>query len=146
MKLVEAVASIVCATLLDPHVLAKARRRKKAFTRNNGKLPFLTVVKLLLANSKKTIAATLDGFFKEVSKSAGLSDDNNDIIICSQQAFSKARGGIDHTISKNALIEFWTFFVLQKATIIREDLEGYGEFRSLQLTGLKSLFLHENSF
>ena len=28
MKLVEAVASIVCATLLDPHVLAKARRRK----------------------------------------------------------------------------------------------------------------------
>ena len=98
MKLVEAVASIVCATLLDPHVLAKARRRKKAFTRNNGKLPFLTMVKLLLANSKKTIAATLDGFFKEVSKSAGLSDENNDIIICSQQAFSKARGGIDHTI------------------------------------------------
>ena len=65
MKLVEAVASIVCATLLDPHVLAKARRRKKAFTRNNGKLPFLTMVKLLLANSKKTIAATLDGFLRK---------------------------------------------------------------------------------
>lgn len=137
MKLVEAVASIVCATLLDPHVLAKARRRKRAFTRNNGKLPFLTMVKLLLANSKKTIAATLDGFFKEVSKSAGLSDENNDIIICSQQAFSKARGGIDHTIFQECFNRVLDFLCSSESHDYQRRLGGLWGIQVIAIDGSK---------
>ena len=62
MHKVDAVASIVCSTLLNPDVLEKSRRRKGAFTRNNGKLPFWTMMKLLLSNTKKTISSTLDDF------------------------------------------------------------------------------------
>ena len=96
MHKVDAVASIVCSTLLDPDVLEKSRRRKGAFTRNNGKLPFWTMMKLLLSNIKKTISSTLDEFFTSLSKSAGIPLSN--VKSCSQQAFSKARSGIDHTI------------------------------------------------
>ena len=54
MKFVKITADIVCKTLMDPHILENARRRKGAFTRNCGKLPFWTVMKLLLINIKKT--------------------------------------------------------------------------------------------
>lgn len=65
MKLIQILTDIVCSTLLDPEALDRARRRKGAFTRNCGKLPYWTVMKLLLKNSKRTVSACLDEFFQE---------------------------------------------------------------------------------
>ena len=107
MKLIEIVADIVCKTLLDSKVLNNARRKKGAFTRNNGKLPYWTMMKLLMSNIKKSISSALDDFFTEVRKLAGLPADET--AICSQQAFSKARSGIDHTIFQecfNRVLDF----------------------------------------
>lgn len=98
MKLVEMVTNVICNTLLDPELLKKSRRRKGAFTRNNGKLPYLTVMKLLLGNAKKSISATLDDFFLKLCDKAGMPTDKT--IVCSQQAFSKSRSGISHLIFK----------------------------------------------
>lgn len=58
MKLIQILADIICKTLLDPDALAKSRNRQGAFTRNCGKLPYWTLVKLLLSNVKKTISAS----------------------------------------------------------------------------------------
>ena len=93
MKLIQVLADIICSTLLDPDALDRARRRKGAFTRNCGKLPYWTLMKLLLKNSKRTISASLDEFFHEISLASGAS-----VPGCSQQAFSKARTGISHSI------------------------------------------------
>lgn len=98
MKLIQILADIICNTLLDPYVLERARNRKGAFIRNCGKLPYWTLIKLLLRNSKKTISASLDEFFTELRHLSGASI--SDTVKCSQQAFSKARSGIDHSIFK----------------------------------------------
>ena len=66
MKLTQILADIICDTLLDPNALDRARRQKGAFTRNCRKLPYWTLVKLLLSNVKKTISASLDSFFHEL--------------------------------------------------------------------------------
>lgn len=96
MKLIQILADIICETLLDPVVLANARTREGAFTRNCKKLPYWTVMKLLMKNVKRSVSASLDEFFTELRKEMGMSI--SDTIHCSQQAFSKARSGIDHTI------------------------------------------------
>ena len=93
MKLTQILADIICNTLLDPNALDRARRQKGAFTRNCRKLPYWTLVKLLLSNVKKTISASLDSFFHELKLKSGAP-----FVCCSQQAFSKARAGISHTI------------------------------------------------
>ncbi len=93
MELIQVLADIVCSTLLDPQALHRARRRKGAFTRNCGKLPYWTLIKLLLKNAKRPIAASLDEFFHEFGLKTGSHAKG-----CSQQAFSKARPGISHTI------------------------------------------------
>ena len=98
MKLVQILADIICNTLLDPDVLDRARNKKGAFTRNCGKLPYWTLIKLLLKNVKKTISASLDEFFNELRLASGASLSNT--VKCSQQAFSKARSGINHSIFK----------------------------------------------
>lgn len=98
MKLVQILADIICNTLLDPGVLDRARNKKGAFTRNCGKLPYWTLIKLLLKNVKKSISASLDEFFNELRLASGAS--LSDTIKCSQQAFSKARSGINHSIFK----------------------------------------------
>lgn len=98
MKLIQILADIICNTLLDPEALDRARNRKGAFTRNSGKLPYWTLVRLLLENSKKTISATLDSFFHGLCLASGGS--LPDTVRCSQQAFSKARSGISHSIFK----------------------------------------------
>lgn len=98
MKLIQILADIICNTLLDPNALDRARNRKGAFTRNCGKLPYWTLVKLLLKNVKKTISASLDEFFHELRLASGGSV--SDAVKCSQQAFSKARSGISHSIFK----------------------------------------------
>lgn len=99
MKLVQILAEIICRTLLDPEALERSRNRKGAFTRNCRKRPYWTLVKLLLANVKKTISATLDGFFHELRPASGAP--LPDTVKCSQQAFSKARSGISHAIFKD---------------------------------------------
>ena len=98
MKLVQILADIICNTLLDPKALERARNRDGAFTRNCGKLPYWTMVKLLLKNVKRTISASLDEFFNELRPASGAS--LPDTVKCSQQAFSKARPGISHSIFK----------------------------------------------
>ena len=98
MKYAQIVSDIICNTLLDPDVLQRARRRKGAFTRNCGKLPFWAVMKLLISNVKRTISAVLDEFFSNLAKASGIPLEETRQ--CSQQAFSKARAGIDHTIFK----------------------------------------------
>ena len=98
MKLIQILADIICKTLLDPEALARSRNRKGAFTRNCGKLPYWTLVKLLLSNVKKTISASLDEFFHELCLSSGAL--LPDTVKCSQQVFSKARSGISHSIFK----------------------------------------------
>ncbi len=95
MKLIQILADIICGTLLDPKALDRARRRKGAFTRNCGKLPYWTLAKLLLKDSKRTISACLDEFFRELRLKSGAP-----VHSCSQQAFSKARSGISHSIFK----------------------------------------------
>ena len=96
MKLVQILADIICNTLLDPDVLDRARNKKGAFTRNCGKLPYWTLIKLLLKNVKKTISASLDEFFNELRLASGASLSNT--VKCSQQAFSKARTNLLYTI------------------------------------------------
>lgn len=96
MKLMEIVASIICNTLSDPQVLKRARLRKGAFTRNCGKLPFWTMMELLLKSVKRSTSSMLDEFFSDLRKKMG--NPISQTIHCSQQAFSKARAGISHTI------------------------------------------------
>lgn len=48
--------------------------------------------------SKKSISASLDDFFSDLRLSMGLPISNT--MTCSQQAFSKARAGINHKIFK----------------------------------------------
>lgn len=96
MKLVQILADIICRTLLDPQALARSRNRKGAFARNCGKFPYWTLIKLLLSNVKKSVSASLDEFFHELCLASG--SPLPDTVKCSQQAFSKARSGISHTI------------------------------------------------
>ena len=135
MKYVEAVANIVCATLLDPKVLQNARRRKNAFTRNNRYLPYWTMMKLLLCNMKDTIAATLDGFFKAMHRSAGSSFEDTDIPVCTQQAFSKARGGINHTIFQECFNRVLDFLCAPEAHEYQKRLGGLWGIQVIAIDG-----------
>lgn len=96
MKLVQILADIICNTLFGPKAIGRARNRDGAFTRNCGKLPYGTLVELLLKNVKKTISASLDEFFRQLRLASG--GDIPENRRCSQQAFSKARSGISHSI------------------------------------------------
>ncbi len=89
MNIIQTLLDVICNTLLDPCVLENARTRKGAFTRNNGKLPYWTLMKLFLKNVKLTISASLDEFFTELRYKMGLPI--SETVLCSQQAFSKAR-------------------------------------------------------
>jgi len=135
MKFVEIVADIICKTLLDPEVLEKSRRRKGAFTRNNGKLPFWSMMKMLLSNSKKTISATLDSFFTELRKQAGLPADQT--IVCSQQAFSKARAGIDHTIFRTCFERVLQFLCSPDSLDFHKRLGGVWGIQFIAVDGSK---------
>ncbi len=71
MKLIQVLADIICNTLLDPKALDRARRREGAFTRNCGKLPYWTLVKLLLKNAKRTIASAVISYSEGRTQSMG---------------------------------------------------------------------------
>ena len=135
MKLIEIVADIVCKTLLDPKLLEKARRRKGAFTRNCGKLPFWTVMKMLMSNVKKTISAMLDDFFTQLRKQAGMSPDET--VVCSQQAFSKARAGIDHTIFKECFYRVLSVLCSPSSHEFHKRLGGLWGVQFIAIDGSK---------
>ena len=135
MKLVEITADIVCKTLMDPHILENARRRKGAFTRNCGKLPLWTVMKLLLSNIKKTISATLDEFFSTLRIQAGMPIDQT--IICSQQAFSKARAGIDHSIFQTCFDRVLDFLYSPDSHEYHKRLGGIWGIQFIAIDGSK---------
>ena len=135
MKLIELVADIVCNTLLDPRFLEKARRKKGAFTRNCGKLPFWTVMKMLMSNVKKTISAMLDDFFSHLSKQAGMAPDET--TVCSQQAFSKARAGIDHSMFRECFYRVLDFLCSPASHDFHKRLGGLWGVQFIAIDGSK---------
>lgn len=135
MKLIQILADIICDTLLDPDVLANARTRSGAFTRNCKKLPYWTVMKLLLKNVKHTISASLDEFFTELRKEAGLSA--ADTMHCSQQAFSKARSGINHTIFQTCFERMLDFLCSGESLDHHTRLNGSWGLQIIAIDGSK---------
>lgn len=73
-------------------------------------------MKLLLKNTKLSISASLDGFFTDLRLRMGLPI--TETPRCSQQAFSKARSGVDHTI-------FQTCFERVLDVLCRSDSHEY---------------------
>ena len=135
MKLVEIIADIVCETLMNPSLLEKARRRKGAFTRNCGKLPFWTMMKLLISNIKKSISSTLDEFFTAIRKQAGMPA--SDTPMCSQQAFSKARSGIDHTLFKECFVRVLDFLCSDSSREYHKRLGSVWGIQFIAIDGSK---------
>lgn len=130
-KLIQILTDIVCSTLLDPEALNRACRR--AFTRNCGKLPYWTVMKLLLKDSKRTVSACLDEFFRELGPWCGSPAS------CSQQAFSKARFGISHSIFKECFERMLDFLCSADSLSFHTRFMGLWGCRLLPLTGQRSL-------
>lgn len=133
MNLIQILADIICNTLLDPEVLARARTRDGAFTRNCKKLPYWTVMKLLMSNVKLTISSALDEFFTDLRKKAGLSI--ADTIHCSQQAFSKARSGIDYTIFKECFERMLDFLCGSQSHDFHTRLNGIQGLQIIAIDG-----------
>ena len=135
MKLIQILADIICNTLLDPEVLENARTRTGAFKRNCKKLPYWTVMKLLMKNVKRTISASLDEFFTEMQKEAGLSI--SDTIHCSQQAFSKARAGVDHTIFRECFERMLDFLCSRESLDCHTRMGGVWGRQIIAIDGSK---------
>ena len=135
MKLIQILSDIICNTLLDPKVLDRARRRKGAFTRNCGKLPYWTLLKLLLKNVKKTISASLDEFFYELKLRVG--SQLPATTRCSQQAFSKARSGINHTIFKECFDRVLDFLCSQDSLDFHARFMGVWGLQVIAIDGSK---------
>ena len=135
MHLIKLLSSIICETLLDPAELAKARRRPGAFTRNNGKLPYWTVMKLLLECNKTTISAMLDDYFLEIRKMLGMKETES--LACSQQAFSKARSGIDHSIFETCFQRMLNLLCAKEALSHGKRLGGRWGTQIIAIDGSK---------
>lgn len=133
MKLIQILADIICSTLLDSNVLARARNRKGAFTRNCGKLPYWTLIKLLLKNAKNTISASLDEFFLELRLASGVPV--SDTVKCSQQAFSKARSGISHSIFKECFGRVIDFLCSRDSLDFHSRLMGIWGLQVIAIDG-----------
>ena len=133
MAILKHLADIICNTVLDPVVLQKARRRKGAFTRNDGKLPYLAVIKLLLQNSKRSISSVLKSFFKALAESEGIPVQNT--VTCSHQAFSKARGGINHYIFKECFKRILDFLCNPETNENQERLGGLWGIQPIAIDG-----------
>lgn len=135
MKLIQILADIACNTLLDPKVLDEARNRKGAFTRNCGKLPYWTLIKLLLKNVKNTISASLDEFFHELRLAVGAPI--SETIKCSQQAFSKARSGIGHSIFKECFERMLDFLCSSDSLDFHARFMGIWGLQLIAIDGSK---------
>ena len=135
MKFIEAVTFIICNTLLDPDVLDRARRRKGAFTRNCKKLPFWTMMELLLKNGKLSIASMLDDFFSDLRKKLGLPISQT--IHCSHQAFCKARDGISHTMFQECFENTLDFLCCKESLEYQHRLGGLWGIQPVAIDGSK---------
>lgn len=135
MKLIEIVANIICNTLSDPDVLDRARLRKGAFTRNCKKLPFWTMMELLIKNVKLSIPALLDDFFSSLRKEMGGSISKT--VHCSQQAFSKARAGISHTIFQECFERVLDFLCAEESLDCHQRLGGVWGIQPVAIDGSK---------
>ena len=135
MHFVDSVISIVCATLLDPDILEKSRRRKGAFTRNCKQLPYWTVMKLLLSNIKKSIAATLDSFFSAYAREHGTPISKAPH--CTQQAFSKARAGISHVLFQECFERVLDFLCNPDSHDYNKRLGGVWGIQVIAIDGSK---------
>lgn len=135
MKFVQILADIVCNTLLDPRVLDRCRNRKGAFTRNCKKLPYWTVLKLLMKNVKNSISASLDDFFSNLRKGTGVPI--SDTVCCSQQAFSKARAGISHKIFRECFERVLDFLCSQESLCFHKRLMGLWGIHLIAIDGSK---------
>ena len=135
MKLIEIISDIICKTLSDPDVLDRARIRKGAFTRNCKKLPFWTMMELLMKNAKLSIPAMLDGFFSDLCKEMGGSISQT--VHCSQQAFSKARAGISHTIFQECFERTLDFLCAKESLDYHQRLGGLWGLQLVAVDGSK---------
>lgn len=135
MHFVDSVISIVCATLLDPDILEKSRRRKGAFTRNCKLLPYWTVMKLLLGNIKDSIASTLDSFFSAFAREHGIP--LSEAPRCSQQAFSKARAGISHVLFQECFERVLDFLCSPDSHDYNKRLGGIWGIQVIAIDGSK---------
>lgn len=135
MKLIQILADIICNTLLDPKALARSRNRKGAFTRNCGKLPYWTLIKLLLKNVKKTISASLDEFFNELRLMSGAPLSGT--VRCSQQAFSKARSGISHSIFRECFERVLDFLCSRDSLDFHARFMGVWGRQAIAIDGSK---------
>lgn len=135
MTLIQIIAEIICSTLSDPDVLDRARIRKGAFTRNCRKLPFWTMMELLLKNSKLSISSTLDSFFSEMRIKMG--GPISQTVRCSQQAFSKARAGISHTIFQECFERVLDFLCCRESLDYHRRLGGIWGIQTVAIDGSK---------
>lgn len=133
MKLMETVMEIICCTLSDPDVLERARLRKGAFTRNCKKLPFWTMMELLMKNIKFSISASLDDFFSALRGKTGTAQ----TVHCSQQAFSKARSGISHTIFQECFENVLDFLCCQESLDYHHRIGGIWGIQPVAVDGSK---------
>ena len=135
MNLIQILVDIICNTLLDPEALDRARNKKGAFTRNCGKLPYWTLIKLLFKNVKKTISASLDEFFNELRLASGAP--LSDTVKCSQQAFSKARSGISHSIFRECFDRVLDFLCSQDSLDFHARFMGVWGLQVIAIDGSK---------
>jgi hypothetical protein len=144
MPILQQILLIVCATLSDPVLLNAARIRAGAFTRNNGKLPFWTMMELLMVNRKNTITSSMAAFFKKKRLAEGGSPE--DTVKVSQQAFSKARAGIDHTLFKECHERVLDFYAVRNHCLTKSDSLVNMGITLLQLMDQEFLYLIEKYF
>ena len=147
MNIIKSILDILSATLMDPELLAKARRKPGAFTRKGGLLPYLLVVQILISKKQRSYGAILSEFFQNLQERMEISVE--DTPICSHQALSKARAGIDHSIFQ-ACFEKVTDYACQHNKIHYEHIKGLSQpiqviafdGSRLPLPGRKKLLAH----
>lgn len=135
MKLVQILADIICNTLFDPKAIGRARNRDGAFTRSCGKLPYGTLIGLLLKNVKKTISASLDEFFHGLRLASG--GNILETRRCSQQAFSKARSGISHSIFQECFERMLDFLCSRESHSSHARFMGVWGVQPIAIDGSK---------
>lgn len=135
MKLIQILSDIMCNTLLDPAVMKKCRMHPGDFSRNTGKLPYLTLIKLLLKNSKHTISASLDEFFSNLCamENIPLSEKTR----CSQQAFSKARKKLSPKLFKICFDRMLDFLCSKDSLAFHKRFEGLWGLQIIAIDGSK---------
>ena len=103
--------------------------------RNCGKLPFWTMMELLLKSVKRSTSSMLDEFFSDLRKKMG--NPISQTIHCSQQAFSKARAGISHTIFQECFENVLDFLCSTESLNYHRRLGGIWGIQPIAIDGSK---------